>query len=714
MTRTMRIRILWSTLAFLAFLVGLVMATPYLINTRLVKNQISQQISDWLGLPVTVNGEPVVTIFPYLTVKLKDIEIASSLGEDEPPLVSMQTLRAQMYWLPLLIGKFEVRRFHLIEPVFELARQKEGAFSWDLRGGSLFKTDNGRLTLSDLTLGNFQISQGAAHFKDDVSGSEERVSDINMVFDWPRTEKTASIKGTALWRDETVELQASSGKPMELFAGGLSPLSLDLSSPLFKVSLDGSAATMSNFQFEGDFSFSTSSLSNFMHWSGRDLPSGRDLGPASLSARANLVGASIALSDLDASLDKNQINGVLQLDFRQSRPMVQGTLASDVLDLAQYVRMPESIDELMHYDLTRSKAASVDFDIRLSATDLKLGPVNLGRAAASLMTRDNQVSVSIGEAYAYGGRLEATLDMKQDNEDPTRMNTSLRAKANGISAAGVTRELSGDELLTGTALMELDLQARGTHVDETLSDAHGTLSVVLTDGELNHFDLGLFQNALQEGRDIDSEKLRQGKSEFDVLSIRGQLADLALDIEGLRMTSGKRALLGTARYGFENGELDFPGTLAIYRSSDPASHSTEAPEREIPFLMSGSFDAPRISLRKVKENVVPDNKDILAPGVPQTINQGVNPALAPAVTPQGADTTQPAADAASEQPSAESGVGTQAEGMTVTKEPAGTPSPDPVDPSGSTPSKPPLSFPLEGPITGFPLANPDTGLSLKP
>uniref|UniRef100_UPI0029C9017C AsmA family protein n=1 Tax=uncultured Cohaesibacter sp. TaxID=1002546 RepID=UPI0029C9017C len=312
MTRTMRIRILWSTLAFLALLVGLVMATPYLINTRLVKNQISQQISDWMGLPVTVHGEPVVTIFPYLTVKLKDIEIASSLGEEEPPLVSMQTLRAQMYWLPLLIGKFEVRRFHLIEPVFELVRQKDGAFSWDPRGGSLFKTDNGRLTLSDLTLGNFRITRGVAHYKDDVAGSEEQVSDINMVFDWPRTEKTAAIKGTVLWRDETVELQASSGKPMELFAGGLSPLSLDLSSPLFKVSLDGSAATMSNFQFEGDFSVSTPSLSNFMHWSGRDLPSGRDPGPASLSARANLVGASIALSDLDASLDKNKINGVLQ------------------------------------------------------------------------------------------------------------------------------------------------------------------------------------------------------------------------------------------------------------------------------------------------------------------------------------------------------------------------------------------------------------------
>ena len=80
MTKTIRIRILWSLLIFLVLILGLVVATPYLINTRVVKKQISQQISDWMGLPVTVRGEPVITVFPYLTVKLRDVQIASGLG----------------------------------------------------------------------------------------------------------------------------------------------------------------------------------------------------------------------------------------------------------------------------------------------------------------------------------------------------------------------------------------------------------------------------------------------------------------------------------------------------------------------------------------------------------------------------------------------------------------------------------------------------------
>ena len=278
------------------------------------------------------------------------------------------------------------------------------------------------------------------------------------------------------------------------------------------------------------------------------------------------------------------------------------------------------MQDLLDYDLTKSKAAKVDFDIRISASDLKLGPVNLGQAAASLMTRDNQVSFSIGEAYAYGGRLEATFDMRQSADDPSIMISSLRAKANGVSAGGVTREMLGNEFLNGTALLEIDLQAEGAHVSDALADAHGSLSVVLTDGELQHFDMDVFEAALQQEQDLDSEKLHAGNSHFDVLSVRGQLANQKLDVEGLRLTSGKRALLGVAQYDFATEALNFPGTLAIYKSSDPASHSTERPEKEIPFLLSGSFDEPRISLRKVQDAVVPSDDQILAPGVPSEIS----------------------------------------------------------------------------------------------
>ena len=174
MARNLRFPILTALLMLIALLASLALATPYLINTRLVKTQISKQISTWMGLPVTVQGEPIVTVFPYLTIKLKDLEIASKLGSDQPPLVSMQVLRAEMYWLPLLLGKFEVRRFGLEEPIFQLVRNSDGQTSWDMTDGSLVSSDNadGSLELSDISLGNFTILNGKATYIDEMRGLE--------------------------------------------------------------------------------------------------------------------------------------------------------------------------------------------------------------------------------------------------------------------------------------------------------------------------------------------------------------------------------------------------------------------------------------------------------------------------------------------------------------------------------------------------------------
>ncbi|WP_316861431.1 AsmA family protein [uncultured Cohaesibacter sp.] len=631
MTSTIRIRILWTFLAFAVIVVGLVVSTPYLINTRVVKRQISNQISDWMGLPVRVRGEPVVTILPYLTIKLNDVQVASKLGRTHPPLAAMHTLKAEMYWLPLIFGRFEVRRFHLVEPVFEFIRDEQGNSSWDVTGGSLLhnKLGENRLILSNVQLGNFRITRGVAHYKDQMTDREENLSDINLSFDWPRTEAPASIVGTTQWRGRAVKLSAQSKKPMELFAGGLSPLSLSLSSPLFSMSLSGSAATMSNFQFEGDFAFRTPSVQDLLVWLKRDVPTDQTLGAASLKARANLVGASIAFSNMDLVFEDNHANGVLQLDFRRERPFIQGTLASDELDFGPYLKAAERLRDIEYYNLLSQDLGYADVDVRLSATKLTLGQLEMSRAATSLMTRNNEMSFSISEAYTHGGRLEASFDMRQSNSNKGMMNCNFRTKANGVSAGSLTRQILGNEILTGTALIEADLQGSGKNLHQIMDNTHGTLSVVLTQGDLDHFSLDKAQAAIEGSQDKKKTEFTNGRTRFDVLSVRGKIIDRALDVEGLRLTSGNRALVGTAQVGLADQTIDFPGTLSLYRSSDPATHSTEQPKKNLPFLISGPLSDPKITARKPDDPAIQPETDILAPGVPLDMSPGREPAALP-------------------------------------------------------------------------------------
>ena len=611
MSRKLRFRILYALLALTILVSGLIAATPYLINMQVVKNQISRQISDWMGLPVHVRGEPVVTVFPYITFKLKNVQVSSKLGVDEPDLVSMSVLRAEMYWLPLLLGKFEVRRFHLDNPKFEFVRDAAGNTSWDMTGGSLVSTDpdDGRLKLSDISLGTIRITNGSARMRDAQTGWDERLSNINLGFDWPNTGEAASLTGSVVWRDQSVDYTLRSGNPKDLFGGGLSPIWLDVKSPMFAASLDGSAATMAQLQLEGDFAFETPSVRLLLDWLGLPMPLGDGFGPAQLKARSNLVGASVSFSDMEMRLDEHRADGVLQLDFRRERPLIQGTLASDQLDLGLYLRsFEQSIGQqgsLLDYSVSAEDLLRADLDIRLSTDQLIVSPIQLGRTAASLVTRNSQLSFSIGETYAYGGRLEASLDMHPSKKSNDKMRGYLRAKANGLLAGTIARELTQTQFLTGTTLAELDVEGEGMTLREMLKGATGDLSLVITEGAFERFNLDILQQALlddaTEASQPTPDGLYQGGTAFDVLSMKAGLANDALTIDEFRLTSGKRALRGNVEVKLTDMTLDFPASLLLFSNEDPASHATDEDAKQYPFHLTGSVFQPVLTRKSLDQ-----------------------------------------------------------------------------------------------------------------
>ena len=248
---------------------------------------------------------------------------------------------------------------------------------------------------------------------------------------------------------------------------------------------------------------------------------------------------------------------------------------------------------------------------------------------------DKQMSLSISEAFAYGGRLEASLEVRRSKAEADQMSGHLRAKANGILAGTFAREMVGRDFVTGTALAEIDLQGEGQQLGQIAKSANGDLSLVVTDGGLSNFNLDSMQNALETDGGVEPDALYEGGSSFDVLSIRGRIAEEKLQIDGLRVTSGKRALLGKAELNLLDMVLDFPGTMALYRSNDPTTHSTEEPIKKYDFYLKGPIAQPLLTLHKAGDAPVSDTKDILVPGVPvdlgtaaQTDNKKATPAPA--------------------------------------------------------------------------------------
>ncbi len=625
MSATSRNRLFGSFAILLIFLIGLAMASPYLINSKVVKQQISEQVSEWAGLPVSVRGEPVVTVFPYLTVKLKDVRIVSNLGKDEPDLLAMDHLKAEMYWLPLLIGNFEVRRFNLFRPRFHLEVRKDGTRSWGLENGSLFAandTDN-LAAFENVDLGRFAIQNGQVRYINEALQRDEKITDANLSVIWPSTGRSAEVSGDMVWRGEPVSIRAESEKPMELITGGLSPLELEAKSKQFEIRLEGTAATVSDLQLEGDLAFKAQSMRYLMEWLGFAIKPGASLGAIELKARSNMIGASMALSDIALTLDGNQLEGALQLDFRGPRALIQGTLAYDKLDLSPYLEQVDGAPTLLDQPIKPQDLGLMDIDVRLSAQQLILKDIELGRTAASIVTRNQQLVLSIGEAFAYGGRLEATLEMKPSDTDPTCLKSHLRGKASGVLAGAFLKALNKEPPITGTALAELDVAGEGKTLRDTAANANGSLSMVFTDGQINHFNLVTMMDALKLEEQSEPDTLYKGGTNFDVLSISSTLGNHIASIDGLRLTAGNLAVSGTASMALENGELDFAGTLARYRSDDPATHSQEAPQEQFGFTLQGPLVQPNLQRSALQSEPSGATETVTVPGVPDSVNSAV-------------------------------------------------------------------------------------------
>ena len=426
----------------------------------------------------------------------------------------------------------------------------------------------------------------------------EQVANIDLEFDWPNTGETASVNGAFIWRDNPLQFSARSETPMDLFAGGLSPLAMQVDSPLFSAQVEGSAATMSQLQVEGDFAFDTVSLHKFLGWLGVRAEAAKSLGPASLKARSNLVGASVAFTEMELGIDDNLADGVMLLDFRRDRPLIQGTVASEAINLTPYFGQSANADDLLGQALLSQNILSADLDIRLSSNNLSLGPVQLGRTAATLITRDSQLALSVGETFAYGGRVEASLNLKPSKTNPEKMRGQLRAKANGVSASTFGRELLGSENVTGTALAELEIQAEGMSLGDMLKAASGDISVVLTEGSIATFNLDGLQNALETGVNEEPDALYEGGTSFDVASLAGRIEEATLQFDTVRITSGQQAMTGSATLGLLEMELDFPGTISLYESTDPTTQTTTEPVKEFPFHLQGPILQPHLVVRE--------------------------------------------------------------------------------------------------------------------
>jgi AsmA protein len=329
------------------------------------------------------------------------------------------------------------------------------------------------------------------------------------------------------------------------------------------------------------------SLRNALRWTGQPPPPG-GFGRFALKARANVVGGSVALTNVNVELDGNVAEGVMTFN-NSGRQTLQATLAAGNLDFTPYVstvRLLASGARDWNRQLFDLNALSAtDLDMRLSAAKVTIGNTKLGRTAFGANLRNGALALSIGEAQMYGGIARGSLGIGRSD---TIADVRAQFQFTDVDLQACMAELFGVNKLSGRGNLNVSLVASGASPFGLASSLDGTALLTGHDGAIAGFNVEQLLKRLERRPLSGGGNFRQGSTPYDNLTIALKFADGIATAEDVRVEgpAAKLSLTGTASVPAR--EYDMKGVASL------VSATSGNPGFELPFVVQGPWDDPLI------------------------------------------------------------------------------------------------------------------------
>lgn len=388
---------------------------PLLVSSEAVRATMIDRARQITGRQMEFTGTPEITFSPFLGIELNNVTFRDTHGSKEAPaLLQMPSLKGKLSVTAALRGAIEVSEFHFVRPVFNLTVHESGRTSWAFPVGKMWRAlsaakelrsqQAGNETpavdqLDDIRLGTFDISDGVINYANEATGVEETVTSLNGTLDWPSTRSSWQFEGNAIWRGDAITGQLSADLPIMLLAGGISNISASLKSEPLSLEFTGEANRLSDLFVSGDLVLSSPSLRRMVTFLGGEVEPGAGFERFSANGTVSGTISDIQLADSTIDLDGNVYKGNLRFTISTTgKNKLSGTLAADRLDLQPYA--------LLLLDGSNRKTLFTvvnqsDADIRVSANTLSFPGIELTEFAGSLIARENEIKLDVGNA-AYG------------------------------------------------------------------------------------------------------------------------------------------------------------------------------------------------------------------------------------------------------------------------------------------------------------------------
>jgi AsmA protein len=565
-------------------LIGLI-AMSWFLNRDALRQAVEAQIRTVTGLDLVVNGNIEVSVFPGSYVSFHDVGLKGG-GETDPAL-AVDVLTANLRLLPLLLQRFEIADVMMLRPHIRVSRNAAGESNWTPFIEALARTMKPGAD-APLSFSEIRIQDGVLSYQDAASRVSETVEDIDLSLAWPSISRSFAATGQFDWRGERIDGSVSVSDFIAALSGERSGLKARIAGAPLKLAFDGAVANRTSLMMEGTLTADSASLRNALRWAGGAPPGTGGFGRFAMRARANVVGASIALTNVNIELDGNVAEGVLTYS-NNARQTLQATLAAGALDFTPYISTVRLLASGAHdwnrqlFDL--NSLSTSDLDMRLSAAKVTIGSSTLGRTALGANLRGGALALSVGEAQVYGGIVRGTLGVARSD---AVADVKAQFQFTDVDLQACASDLFGVSKLTGRGNLGVSLEASGSSPFGLAQSLDGTATLTGHDGAISGFNAEQLLKRLERRPLSGAGNFRSGQTPYDNLNISVRFSEGVATAEDVRLEGPAARLTLTGTASVPQREYDMKGVASL------VSATNAAPSFDLPFVVQGPWDDPLI------------------------------------------------------------------------------------------------------------------------
>ncbi len=569
----------WILLGVFALLLSGLLLLPRLFgDSSSLADRAAGALAAWTGGEVKLTGPIQVQYFPDVAIR-SGFELTNAASLPLVKSIVAKDVRISLDLGALFLGRIRVDAVRVIKPEITL---KEAPSLVMGPGQTLQARVANVLTGAPLRV--LRVRGGTINVPT-ASGSET-IEKFNARFDLGSGTGALSSSGSFVLRDDTVSFQLDTGAPVET-GGALSvPVTLAFNAGPLNASVTGAASFANGFQLDGDMKADMANARAFFRWAGIPLAEGQGLRELSASGAAHWNGTTLTFDEGSFALDGNAAVGALAITPGR-RPRFDGTLAFDRLQLDPYIGAGASEGARAAAPRPdQSVLSHFDTDLRISAAEITIPGIKLGRGGFTISTREGLASSEVGELEICGGMVTGRIDVDLSQ---AANKATLAGKLSDVPIEGCLGPLGFQVPFSGVATLKVEFVTEGGTHDELARGLAGPFKLKARKGALA-IDLARFfaGHGAAEGDGWSSDNV----TAFEDLNAECRLGAGHIWCEKFNMKTERGLISGSGDVNLGQQTLDW--RLFVATHAAPLETSQLAAKTPPQISISGALTRPVI------------------------------------------------------------------------------------------------------------------------